>query len=202
MVMDIQEFNRREAIAKALASRALRICEDFPKKGVSFADFNKAFAQAKTLKALVELFTAVYPKKDYSIVLAPEARGFILGPAIAVVAGGAFIPARKQGKLPNFDTLESFSYLTEYSEATIDVDSACFAEAICSNVNTLGLKSIVVYDDVLATGGTAQACLEAAKRHGLGAKFIFLYEISALKGREALLNAGVKETEIYSLIKV
>ena len=200
--MDIQEFNRREAIAKSLVSSTLRVCDGFPKKGVLFADFNKAFAQAKTLKNLIEFFAAVYPKEDYSIVLAPEARGFILGPAIAFAAGGAFIPARKQGKLPNFDTLESFSYSTEYSEATIDVDSSCFTEAICRNVNTLGLKNIVVYDDVLATGGTAQACLEAAKSHGLGAKFIFLYEISSLKGREALINTGVKETEIYSLIKV
>ena len=196
--MDIQEIKKLEETAQAALFLNKRELKDFPKEGVTFIDFNKCFAKSTTFSLLIECLGSVFNKEDYNLVVAPEARGFILGPAIAFSNEGSFVPVRKAGKLPPFSSLASVSYLTEYSTDKIEIDLECVRRAIESR----RCYKVVIYDDVLATGGTAMACANILKHLNLEVRFIFLSEILSLKGREFLINKGIKNENIYSLIKI
>ena len=153
----------------------IREIPDFPRPGISFKDITPLLLSPEALHATVEELADWSRPLAVDLVLAAEARGFILGGALATRIGAGFIPARKPGKLPH-DTL-SAEYQLEYGIDSLEVHADALA----------GGARVLVHDDLLATGGTARALCELAA--GLGAEIVgccFVLELSYLGGRERL----------------
>lgn len=152
----------------------IRLVEDFPQEGISFKDFTPIFQNPELSKRIIKAMAEpVRGKVD--VVCGIESRGFILGFALAMELNVPFVLVRKAGKLP--PPVESQSYSLEYGEATLEIVQGQIAE---------GAK-VLVHDDVLATGGTAEACALLVEK--LGAKverFSFLIELNFLRGRDNL----------------
>jgi len=163
----------------------IREVPDFPTPGVDFKDITPLLADAEALKQTVaELASWVRDRKP-DLVLGAEARGFILGAAIAEAAGVGFVPARRPGKLPP-ETV-SASYVLEYGENSLELHP---------DLIPAGSK-VVVHDDVLATGGTVEAINKLVAQ--LGAEVVgacFIIELGFLGGRERLSG-----TDLHALIK-
>ncbi|MEV5507119.1 adenine phosphoribosyltransferase [Streptomyces orinoci] len=148
---------------------------DYPKPGVMFKDITPLLADAGAFTALTDALAALCERYRADKVVGLEARGFILAAPVAVRAGVGFVPVRKAGKLPGA-TL-SQAYELEYGTAEIEIH----AEA-------LGVgERVLVIDDVLATGGTAEASLKLIRRAGAQvAGVAVLMELGFLNGRERL----------------
>jgi adenine phosphoribosyltransferase len=162
----------------------VRAIPDFPKEGILFRDIMPLLQDPTSLREAVDRIVEYGTGKHVDVVLGAEARGFILGAAVAYGLGAGFVCARKPGKLP-FDTV-SAEYDLEYGTDRLEVH----ADAIKPGQNVL------VHDDLLATGGTARAKVELVER--LGGKVVgiaFLIELSALKGRDKL-----EGYDVFSLI--
>ena len=168
--------------------RALvREIPDFPRPGILFRDITPLLLDARGLdEAVTRLAESVGPEPiDY--VVAAEARGFILGAALARQLGAGFVPARKPGKLPA-DTV-SAEYTLEYGLDALEVHADALAHG----------ERVLVHDDLLATGGTARALCELVS--GLGANVVgcsFLIELSVLGGRARLHPHPVRSLIQYS----
>ncbi len=162
----------------------VRSIPDFPKEGILFRDIMPLLQDPSTLREAVDRIVEYGTGKHVDVVLGAEARGFILGAAVAYGLGAGFVCARKPGKLP-YDTV-SAEYELEYGTDKLEVH----ADAIKPGQNVL------VHDDLLATGGTARAKIELVEK--LGGKVVglaFLVELGALKGREK-----IEGYDIFSLI--
>jgi len=162
----------------------VRAIPDFPKEGILFRDIMPLLQDPSTLREAVDRIVEYGTGKHVDIVLGAEARGFILGAAVAYGLGAGFVCARKPGKLP-YETV-SAEYDLEYGTDKLEVH----ADAIKPGQNVL------IHDDLLATGGTARAKIELVEK--LGGKVVgvaFLIELSALKGREKL-----EGYDVFSLI--
>jgi adenine phosphoribosyltransferase len=153
----------------------VRDIPDFPKPGIVFKDITPLLLDQAALDAAVASLAALAAPLDVEYVVAAEARGFILGGALARELGAGFVPARKPGKLP-YETV-SAEYALEYGIDALEVHSDALA----------GGARVLVHDDLLATGGTARAVCELVS--GLGAEVAacaFLIELSFLGGRRKL----------------
>jgi adenine phosphoribosyltransferase len=153
----------------------IREVQDFPTPGVGFKDVNPLLADAVTLRETVDALSTWVKAKNADIVLGPEARGFLLGAAIAVEAGVGFVPARRPGKLPP-ETV-SASYALEYGQNSLELHPELIPQG----------ARVVIHDDVLATGGTVEAITGLVEQLGgevVGACFII--ELTFLGGRERL----------------
>ena len=153
----------------------IRSVPDFPKKGIDFKDITTLLLDGPAFARVVDHFVERYADRDVNAVVAVEARGFIIGGAVAYKLGVGFVPVRKKGKLP-YKTYE-VTYDLEYGTETI---------AIHQDALRPGQK-VVVLDDLLATGGTTKAVLDLVER--FRAKVLevaFLIELTFLKGRERL----------------
>jgi adenine phosphoribosyltransferase len=153
----------------------IRDIPDFPKPGIVFKDITPLLLDSRALDVAVDRLAAVADGLGVELVVAPEARGFILGAAIARQLGAGFVPARKPGKLP-YETV-SAEYVLEYGIDALEVHADALA----------GGARVLVHDDLLATGGTARALCDLVT--GLGAEVLacaFLVELSFLGGRERL----------------
>jgi adenine phosphoribosyltransferase len=162
----------------------VRAIPDFPKEGILFRDIMPLLQDPTTLREAVDRIVEYGTGKHVDVVLGAEARGFILGAAVAYGLGAGFVCARKPGKLP-YDTI-SAEYDLEYGTDKLEVH----ADAIKPGQNVL------VHDDLLATGGTAAAKIELVEK--LGGKVVgiaFLIELAALKGRDKL-----EGYDVFSLI--
>jgi adenine phosphoribosyltransferase len=162
-----------------LASR-IRDIPDFPKPGILYKDITPLLLDAGALRQAVgELADWARPRGvDY--VVAAEARGFILGAALAMELGAGFVPARKPGKLPA-QTI-SADYILEYGVDSLEMHSDALAHG----------ARVLVHDDLLATGGTARALADLVQ--GVGAEVVgcaFLVELGFLGGRERLAGYDV-----------
>lgn len=160
--------------ARLVASRLLDV-PDFPKPGVMFKDLMPLFADGVAFREVIDRIIAYHGPESFDVVAGIEARGFVLAAAVAYATGVGVVPVRKAGKLPR--ATHSASYALEYGEATLEVHQDAF---------TAGHR-VLVLDDVLATGGTAEATLDLVERAGgTVAGFTVLLELGFLQGRERL----------------
>lgn len=163
----------------------IRDVPDFPKPGILFKDITPILQDAPTFKKVVSAFVERYAAQKIDAVVGIESRGFIFGAPIAFELGVPFVPVRKQGKLP-YQTVQ-VSYDLEYGSATIEMHVDAVAKG----------NRVVVIDDLLATGGTAQAACKLIEK--VGGKIVecaFVVELAFLKGREKLNGR-----EIFSLVQ-
>lgn len=162
----------------------IRNIPDFPKKGILFRDITTLLKEKDKFRDVIDAFYKKYKDKRIDAIVAAEARGFILGGALAYKLNCGFIPVRKKGKLPA-ETIDA-TYELEYGTDTLYMHK----DAIKPNAN------ILIIDDLLATGGTAKAmCDLIEKSKGKISGIAFMIELSGLKGRSKL--AGY---DIFSLI--
>ncbi len=171
----------------ALDLRAyVRNIPDFPSPGIQFKDITPLLLDPRALKAAVAELVAIARPLEPDLVISAEARGFVLGAAMAIELGAGFVPARKPGKLPH--DVVSAEYELEYGVNTLEVHADAFA----------GGSRVLLHDDLLATGGTARAVCELVDR--LGAEVVgcaFLVELRFLNGRERLSPYGVRSVLEY-----
>lgn len=150
----------------------IRNVPDFPHAGVEFKDLTPVFADAAAFRAVVDALAATTPAFD--AVLGVEARGFLLGAAVAYARGAGVVTVRKPGKLPA--VADSQSYTLEYGNAGLELPAGALRPG----------QRVLVVDDVLATGGTVAAACRLAERAGatvLGVAVVL--EIEGLRGRGA-----------------
>ena len=165
----------------------VRDIPDFPQPGIVFKDLTPLLLDAEALDCAVRRLADPARGREVDYIIGAEARGFILGAALARELGAGFIPARRPGKLP-LETV-SAQYALEYGWGALEVH----ADALRSGARVL------VHDDLLATGGTAAALCELVE--GLGATVVmcsFLIELSFLHGRERLAPRQVFAMIDYS----
>ncbi|MGW5931245.1 adenine phosphoribosyltransferase [Streptomyces anulatus] len=178
-----------DSIRELLLSR-IRDVADYPKPGVMFKDITPLLADPVAFTALTDALANLCVRHGATKIVGLEARGFILAAPVAVRAGIGFIPVRKAGKLPGA-TL-SQSYELEYGSAEIEIH----AEDLDAE------DRVMVIDDVLATGGTAEASLELIRRAGARiAGVAVLMELGFLAGRDRL-EPGLAGAPLEALITV
>jgi adenine phosphoribosyltransferase len=180
-----------DAAARDLVLARIRDVPDFPEPGIMFKDITPLLADPAAFAVVV----AAFAEQGGPAGLGPvdkvvgiEARGFILAAPVALQLGVGFVPVRKQGKLPGATV--TGSYALEYGEATIEVVTDAFSAG----------DRVLVIDDVLATGGTAEATIDLVRRAGAEVVGLsVLLELSFLAGRARLAAAGA---EVDALVTV
>ena len=158
----------------------IRSIYDFPHEGIIFRDVTTLFADARGFRMAVDQILHFYAGQKIDKVVGLEARGFILGGAVAHQLSTGFVPIRKKGKLPG--TVISEAYELEYGEAVMELHDDALKEG----------ERVLIVDDLLATGGTAEAGIKLCKR--LGADVIgcaFVIDLPELGGRERLQRLGM-----------
>jgi len=161
------------SIADVIASR-LRDIPDFPVPGVVFKDFTPLLSDGPAFRAVVQDICSRYVGQ-VDVIVGIEARGFILGAAVAYELGIGFVPVRKAGKLPG--ETHSAEYQLEYGSAVIEVHMDAFIAG----------SRVLVMDDVLATGGTAAATCDLIERAGANIAAVeVVLELGFLNGRSKL----------------
>ncbi len=164
----------------------IRDIPDFPKPGIVFKDITPLMADADALADAVARLAASARELRVDCVVAAEARGFLLGPALALELSAGFALARKPGKLP-YETV-SAEYLLEYGSGALELHT----DAVSSG------KRVLVHDDLLATGGTAATLCALVEQ--LGGEVVgcgFLIELAFLNGRERLAGRDVHALLTY-----
>ncbi|MDP7150792.1 MAG: adenine phosphoribosyltransferase [Paracoccaceae bacterium] len=158
----------------------IRTIVDFPHEGIMFRDVTTLFADPRGFRMAVDQMLHPYAGQRIDKVIGLEARGFILGGAIAHQLGCGFVPIRKKGKLPG--TTISQDYKLEYGEAIVEIHDDAIEPG----------ETILLVDDLLATGGTAQAGITLIER--LGGKIIgcaFIIDLPQLGGRKLIEDMGM-----------
>ncbi|UWQ18837.1 adenine phosphoribosyltransferase [Jannaschia sp. M317] len=159
----------------------IRTIPDFPHEGIMFRDVTTLFADARGMRLCVDQLLAPWAGEPIDAVAGLEARGFILGGAIAHQLGTGFVPIRKKGKLPG----ETFSqdYALEYGTATVEIHRDALPAG----------SRVLLVDDLLATGGTARAGISLLER--LGCDIVgcaFVVDLPELGGRKVLEDMGMQ----------
>ena len=163
---------------------AVRGIPDFPKPGILFFDIAPIIGDPGLFKECIDIFAARHQGRGIGKIAAIDARGFIFGGALADRLGAGFVPIRKKGKLP-FKTYDE-SYDLEYGSATLSVHQDAFKAG----------EQVVVFDDLLATGGTAAAAARLVERAGgKVAEIDFLIELKELPGR-----AKLQDRQVYAAL--
>jgi adenine phosphoribosyltransferase len=164
--------------------KLIREVPDFPKKGILFYDITTLLKDKAGYATLIDLLAERYIGKQVDLILGMEARGFIFGPALAYRLNAGFVPVRKPGKLPA--ATARVDYDLEYGSNALEVHK----DAI-----EIGQRVLIV-DDLLATGGTAEATAKLASSLGAEiAGLAFVVELDFLKGRDKL-----KPYDVFSLL--
>lgn len=154
---------------------------DFPIKGIQFKDITPLIGDGKAFQEAVNELAAFAKELNTEVVVGPDARGFIIGSAVAYALGIGFVPVRKPGKLPR-ETIQ-YDYDLEYGKNTLCMHKDAIKPG----------QRVLIVDDLLATGGTVEATvklIEAA--HGTVAGLGFLIELDELEGRKKLAGYPIK----------
>jgi adenine phosphoribosyltransferase len=165
----------------------IREVPDFPKKGILFYDITTLLKDKTGFAQLIDALAEHYMEKKIDLVVGIEARGFIFGPALAYRLGAGFVPVRKPKKLPA--ETAKVTYDLEYGTDTLEIHKDAVKKG----------QRVVIVDDLLATGGTAKACMDLVQSlggevAGLG----FAVELTFLNGRQRLAPADVTSLLQYS----
>jgi len=166
-------------------SKSIRQIPDWPKKGILFYDITTMLGDAAAFKWAIDQVAAHYQGQRIDLVVSVEARGFIFGGALAYTLGAGFVPARKPGKLP-WEKIRA-EYALEYGTDAIEMHRDAIRPG----------QRVLIFDDVLATGGTIAATASLVRR--LGGEVVgvaFLIDLTFLKGREKL-----KGMDAFALIQ-
>lgn len=164
----------------------IRAVNDFPKPGIVFRDITTALKDPETLKVMVDYLCDQFKDVKIDYIAALESRGFIFGMPMAYKLNAGFIPIRKPNKLPA--ATYSQEYSLEYGTDKIEIHIDAIEEG----------ANVLLVDDLLATGGTAEAAVKLIKRTGGNlVGLAFLIELEALKGREKF----DKDLKIVSMLK-
>jgi len=164
--------------------KLIREVPDFPKKGILFYDITTLLKDKAGYATLIDLLAERYIGKDVDLILGMEARGFIFGPALAYRLNAGFVPVRKPGKLPAATT--RVEYDLEYGSNILEVHEDAIEKG----------QRVLIVDDLLATGGTAEATAKLATKLGADiAGLAFVVELDFLKGRDKL-----KPYDVYSVL--
>lgn len=176
-----------EDISRELEAK-IRVIPDFPRAGISFKDITTLLGDAPSFKKAIDALKDACSGVDFDIIVAPEARGFIVGSALAYAMGKAFAPVRKKGKLP-YKTL-SGQYQLEYGTDVLEIH----VDAVKPG------QRVLVVDDLLATGGTIMATIDMVEKlGGVVAAVAFLIELTYIPGRANLSKKGY---DVISVIKL
>jgi adenine phosphoribosyltransferase len=163
----------------------IRDIPDFPKKGIIFKDITTLLADAKSYQRMVDLLSHRYVGQKIDKVVGVEARGFIIGAALAYKLGAGIVLVRKPGKLPS-ETFKK-SYELEYGSDTLEIHTDAIRKG----------ERVLIADDLLATGGTMAAVVDMVTSMGAElAECCFMAELEFLHGRDRL-PAG----KVFSLLK-
>jgi adenine phosphoribosyltransferase len=164
------------------------LCRDvpgFPKEGIIFKDITPLLREGGRFREVIDRFGDRYRDKGIDVVVSVEARGFIIGPAIAYKLGAGVVPVRKRGKLPW--RCYQASYDLEYGTDTLEIHQDAIKPG----------EKVLIVDDLLATGGTVGAVVSLVERlKGQIVEIAFLIELESLKGRER-----IRDYPVFSLIK-
>ena len=164
--------------------KLIREVPDFPKKGILFYDITTLLRDKVGFATLIDALSEHYLNSNIDLVLGIEARGFIFGPALAYRLNAGFVPIRKPGKLPA-QTVR-WTYQLEYGSDTLEIHQDAVSPG----------QRVIIVDDLLATGGTANACVQLAKSLGANiAGLGFVVELDFLDGRKKFDG-----TEVFSLL--
>ncbi|HEU4978714.1 MAG TPA: adenine phosphoribosyltransferase [Solirubrobacteraceae bacterium] len=164
----------------------IRDIRDFPRAGIVFKDITPLLADAEALDAAVRSLAELARPLEPEVVIGAEARGFLLGTAVARELGCGFVLARKPGKLP-YETVRA-EYLLEYGTDALELHTDAVAHG----------ARVLVHDDLLATGGTARALCDLVEQ--LGGTVVgcaFLLELAFLDGRARLAGRDVRSLISY-----
>lgn len=157
----------------------IRTVPHWPKKGIMFRDITTLLKDPVGLKICIDDFVTRYKGKEIDIVVGIDSRGFILGGALAYLLGKGFVPVRKKGKLPA--ATEKEEYALEYGTDTIEIHKDAISPG----------QKVLILDDLLATGGTANAAAKLVKK--LGGEIMelaFIVDLPDLGGKKKLEQAG------------
>lgn len=159
----------------------IRTIPDFPVPGIQFRDVTTLFNDGEGFQRAVDALSDPYLDRHVDLIAAMDARGFILGGAMAYKLNLPFVPIRKKGKLPGTTLVEAYSL--EYGEAVVEIHDDAFAAG----------ARVALIDDLIATGGTAVAGVKLLER--MGAEIVaasFVVDLPALGGRKRLTDMGLE----------
>ncbi|MEX2194759.1 MAG: adenine phosphoribosyltransferase [Thermoleophilaceae bacterium] len=164
----------------------IRDVPDYPKAGIVFKDITPLFLDPAALNHTIDLLAGYAREQRVDCVVAAEARGFVLGGAVAARIDAGFIPARKPEKLPR--EVRSVQYELEYGLDTIEIHRDALAHG----------TRVLVHDDLIATGGTAKACCDLVEQAGAEVVgCVFVIELAFLHGRDRLVPHDVHSLLSY-----
>jgi adenine phosphoribosyltransferase len=162
------------------AQQLIRDVPNFPKEGILFKDITPVLADPESMRQIIDQFIAFATPLKPDLIVGIESRGFVFGMPLAMELGIGFIPVRKKGKLP-YDTVQEH-YDLEYGTNTLEIHSDAIKPG----------QRVIICDDLLATGGTAQATCRLVERlEGVVCGLSFMVELDFLNGRAALEGRNI-----------
>jgi adenine phosphoribosyltransferase len=169
-----------------LIKNSIKTIPDYPLPGIMFRDVTSLIENGEAFAATIDQFKERYKDKKIDKVVGTEARGFIFGAPLAAAIGAGFVPVRKPGKLPR-DTIQE-GYTLEYGSDVLQIHSDAILEG----------ETVLLMDDLLATGGTAEASVKLIQRlGGIVIESAFVIELPELEGAQKLTDLDVPH---FSLI--
>ena len=172
---------------KKLIKNSIKSIPDYPMAGIIFRDVTSLIENGEAFAATINLFVERYKDKKIDKVVGTEARGFIFGAPLAAAIGAGFVPVRKPGKLPRTTIQESYSL--EYGTDILQIHHDAIKQG----------ETVLLVDDLLATGGTAEASVKLIQRSGgTVIESAFVIELPALQGAKKIADLGVPH---FSLVE-
>lgn len=168
-----------------LDTSKIRVIPDFPKKGIQFLDITTIMNNADYFQEVFNMLLEMAKEVKPDVVVGLESRGYFFAPALALALHVPFVPIRKAGKLPY--TTYKATYQLEYGEASIEIHTDAMKEN----------QRVLIFDDILATGGTAAAAIDLVRK--FNPTFVathFLMEIQALNGRSKIIADDIRSLHI------
>lgn len=167
-------------------NKAIRDIPDFPKPGIVFKDITPVLSNPALVKEIVDWFAQKAKADNIDVIVGVESRGFLFGMLIAERLGIPFVPVRKEGKLPH-KTIKH-AYELEYGNACMEIHEDALKPG----------QRVMIHDDLLATGGTAEAAAILVEKLGaIACNFTFLIELGFLQGR---IKLNSHNESIYSIV--